>query len=122
VGFQSIDITLYTYIIKVGAYSIISEYLPELTGGYVKKLEKPRITHLVLDVLKPHQPPLPDFASFMGELPGLTKIDISVVEMDEKTESLKIIVEGTSLDYEELRSHMARQGAVIHSVDKVVVE
>jgi hypothetical protein len=88
----------------------------------VKKLEKPRITHLVLDVLKPHQPPLPEFASFMGELPGLTKIDISVVEMDEKTESLKIIVEGTNLDYEELRSHMARQGAVIHSVDKVVVE
>jgi hypothetical protein len=88
----------------------------------VKKLEKPRITHLVLDVLKPHQPPLPEFASFMGELPGLTKIDISVVEMDEKTESLRVIVDGTSLDYEELRSHMARQGAVIHSVDKVVVE
>ena len=88
----------------------------------MKKLEKPSITHLVLDVLKPHQPPLPEFASFMGELHGLTKIDISVVEMDEKTESLKIIVEGTSLDYEELRSHMARQGAVIHSVDQVVVE
>ena len=88
----------------------------------MKTLEKPRIIHLVLDVLKPHQPPLPDFAQFMGELPGLTRIDISVVEMDEKTESLKITVDGTSLDYEELKGHMARQGAVIHSVDQVVVE
>ena len=88
----------------------------------MKKLEKPKIIHLTLDVLKPHQPPLPEFATFMGELPGLTRIDISVVEMDEKTESLRIIVDGTSLDYEELKGHMARQGAVIHSVDKVIVE
>ena len=58
----------------------------------------------------------------MGEMDGVTKIDISVVEMDEKTESLKVIVDGINLDYEGLRSHMARQGAVIHSVDKVVVE
>ena len=85
-------------------------------------MEKPKITHLELDVLKPHQPPLPEFAAFMGEMDGVTRIDISVVEMDEKTESLKVIVDGVSLDYEGLRSHMARQGAVIHSVDKVVVE
>jgi hypothetical protein len=58
----------------------------------------------------------------MGELQGLTRIDISVVEMDEKTESLKVIVDGNSIDYEELRVHMARQGAVIHSVDQVIVE
>jgi hypothetical protein len=58
----------------------------------------------------------------MGEMEGVTRVDISVVEMDEKTESLKVIVDGNSLDYEGLRSHMARQGAVIHSVDKVVVE
>ncbi len=76
----------------------------------------------MLDVLKPHQPPLPDFASFLGEMNGLTRVDLSHVEMDEKTESLKMIIDGTRLDYEALRSHMARQGAVIHSVDQVVVE
>ena len=85
-------------------------------------MEKPQITHIVLDVLKPHQPPLPSFASFLGEMDGVTRVDVSVVEMDEKTESLKIIIDGTELDYDGLRSHMARQGAVIHSVDQVVVE
>jgi hypothetical protein len=55
-------------------------------------------------------------------LKEVTRIDIAVVEMDEKTESLKVIVDGLGLDYESLRSHMARQGAVIHSVDKVIVE
>jgi hypothetical protein len=85
-------------------------------------LEKPQITHLELDVLKPHSPPLPEFAAYLGELKEVTRIDIAVVEMDEKTESLKVIVDGLGLDYEILRSHMARQGAVIHSVDKVIVE
>lgn len=85
-------------------------------------MEQPRITHIVLDVLKPHQPPLPEFASFVGELPGIKKVDVSVVEMDEKTESLKVIIDGANIEYEELRSHMAKQGAVIHSVDQVVVE
>lgn len=42
--------------------------------------------------------------------------------MDEKTESLKIIIEGGNVDYEELREHLAIQGAVIHSVDRVIVE
>lgn len=85
-------------------------------------MEQPRITHIVLDVLKPHQPPLPEFAAFVGELPGIKRVDVSVVEMDEKTESLRITIDGVNIDFEELRSHMAEQGAVIHSVDQVVVE
>lgn len=88
----------------------------------MKELEQNRIKHIVLDVLKPHQPPLPEFAKFLGEIEGVDRIDVSVVEMDEKTESLKIIIDGTNIDFEELRSHMATQGAVIHSVDQVIVE
>jgi hypothetical protein len=72
--------------------------------------------------LKPHQPPLPEFAAFVGELQGIKRVDVSVVEMDERTESLRITIDATNIDYEELRSHMAKQGAVIHSVDQVVVE
>ena len=88
----------------------------------MKELEQTHIKHMVLDVLKPHQPPLPEFAKFLGEMDGIDRIDVSVVEMDEKTESLKIIIDGTNIDYEELKTHMAIQGAVIHSVDQVIVE
>lgn len=81
-----------------------------------------KIKHLVLDVLKPHAPSLPEFASFLGELEGVTKVDVSLVEMDERTESLKIELYGTEIDFDSLKEHMATQGAVIHSVDQVVVE
>ncbi len=42
--------------------------------------------------------------------------------MDEKTESLRVILDGSNIDFEELREHMSKQGAVIHSLDRVVVE
>ena len=77
---------------------------------------------LVLDVLKPHSPPLPDFAIFLSEFEGVEKVDIALVEMDEKTESLRVTITGTLFPYEELKEHMSKQGAVIHSVDHVVVE
>lgn len=76
----------------------------------------------MLDVLKPHQPPLPLFASFLREINGIKKVDISVVEIDEKTESLRVNIDGNNIDYEDLKSHMTRQGAVVHSVDRVVVQ
>ena len=76
---------------------------------------------LVLDVLKPHSPPLPDFASYLSEFDGIEIVDITVLEMDEKTESLKVTITGNLFPYEELKEHMSRQGAVIHSVDQVIV-
>jgi len=85
-------------------------------------LSEPKIKNLVLDVLKPHSPPLPEFASFLTELDGIERVDITLVEMDEKTESLKVELSGSAIDYEALKEHVGKQGAVIHSVDHVVVE
>lgn len=85
-------------------------------------MSDPVIRKLVLDVLKPHQPPLPKFASFLCELEGIVLVDVSLVEMDERTESLKVVLSGEGIDFENLKEHMAEQGAVIHSVDQVVVE
>jgi len=88
----------------------------------VDKLSEPKIKNLVLDVLKPHSPPLPEFASFLTELDGVEKVEVTLVEMDEKTESLKVVLSGSAIEYEDLKEHVGKQGAVIHSVDHVVVE
>ena len=85
-------------------------------------MSESKIKHLVLDVLKPHSPPLPEFASFLTELNGIEKVDITLVEMDEKTESLKVVLSGTAIEYDALKVHVGKQGAVIHSVDQVIVE
>ena len=85
-------------------------------------MEDPEIKTLVLDVLKPHSPSLPEFASYLAEFEGLTRVDITLVEMDERTESLKVVLNGTSINYDALKEYMGEQGAVIHSVDHVIVE
>ncbi len=82
----------------------------------------PEIKTLVLDVLKPHSPSLPEFASFLAEFEGLTRVDITLVEMDERTESLKVVLNGTAINYDALKEYVGKQGAVIHSVDHVIVE
>ena len=82
----------------------------------------PKIKHLVLDVLKPHEPNLPEFASILAELKGVTKVDVNLIEMDDKTESLKVVLEGTEINFDELKQHIDGIGAVIHSVDQVIVE
>lgn len=85
-------------------------------------MSESKIKNLVLDVLKPHSPPLPEFASFLTELEGVEKVEVTLVEMDEKTESLKVVLSGSDIEYEALKDHVGKQGAVIHSVDHVVVE
>jgi hypothetical protein len=85
-------------------------------------LGEPKIKELILDVLKPHTPSLPVFATFLAELKGVENVEVSLVEMDERTESLGVILQGDDINYDGLKAHMGKQGAVIHSVDKVTVE
>jgi hypothetical protein len=81
-----------------------------------------RIRHVVLDVLKPFEPRLSEFALYLAGLHSVSKVDISVVEMDQRTESLRVILDGVDIDFEELREHLLRYDAVIQSLDRVVVE
>ncbi len=88
----------------------------------MKSLAEPKIKELVLDVLKPHTPSLPVFAAFLAELPGVENVEVSLVEKNERTESLVVVLHGCDIIYDSLKEHMGEHGAVIHSVDKVLVE
>ncbi len=83
----------------------------KITGGIIR---------LVLDCLKPHKPLLPDLAVKISEIPGVSGVNISLVEIDAKTESIKITIEGNNLDYELIRDTLKKYGTVIHSIDQVV--
>ena len=83
---------------------------------------EPKIKELVLDVLMPHTPSLPAFATCLAELSGVERVEVSLVEMDRRTVSLGVILHGHDVNYDGLMEHIGRHGAVIHSVDKVSVE
>ena len=88
----------------------------------VKYKKNSRIKNIVLDVLRPHSPPLPEFATFISTLDGLNKVDINLMEIHGKTESLKVTLNGSNIKFDALKELMEKHGAVIHSVDQVIAE
>ena len=80
------------------------------------------IRRLVLDVLKLRDPPLPEFASTLCELPNIEGVKVSLVEIDQNTESVKVTMEGDNINLESVQKLMKDHGAVIHSIDDVVVQ
>jgi hypothetical protein len=80
-----------------------------------------RIKKLVLDVLKPHKPNALEFAASLADLGRGLKIRLTVAEVDEKTESTVVVLEGENMDYEVISERIKRLGASIHSIDEVEV-
>lgn len=80
---------------------------------YVKKV--------VLDVLKPHQPNALEFSRAIAGVGDDYRVRLIVVEMDEKTETLQLEVEGNSVDIEAIEAAISGMGASLHSIDQVEV-
>ncbi|MHA1301553.1 MAG: DUF211 domain-containing protein [Candidatus Helarchaeota archaeon] len=78
------------------------------------------IKRLVLDVLKPHNPNLPYLANQIAKIPGINGVNISLMEIDKETESIKLTIEGDNLIFEELKEKLEEWNCAIHSVDQVV--
>jgi len=79
------------------------------------------IKRLVLDVLKPHEPHLPELAARLSSVHGVDGVNISLVEIDQDTESVRITLEGDNINFNHLETTIKDCGAVIHSVDEVAV-
>ena len=79
------------------------------------------IRRIVLDVLKPHTPGAVALSKELADLAGVDGVDISLFEMDQKVENVKITCEGDSIDYNKIEEVIKKNGASIHSLDKVSV-
>ena len=82
----------------------------------------PRVKRLVLDVLKPHQPNALEFAKALAETGSELVVELQVVEVDERTESVMIEIRGEDLGYERIERCVADLGASVHSIDGVEVQ
>jgi hypothetical protein len=77
------------------------------------------IRRLVLDVLKPHHPSIVEFSQTLSVIDGVYGVNLSLYEVDQQTETVKITIEGDDLDYEAIKDSIENLGAVIHSVDEI---
>ncbi|MBD3304506.1 hypothetical protein GF343_05140 [Candidatus Woesearchaeota archaeon] len=80
-----------------------------------------KIKIIVLDILKPHKPDIIEFGLLIEKSRGVKCVNMSVYAVDEKTESVKLAIEGPDLDYKKIKKTIEDHGAVIHSIDKAVI-
>ena len=79
------------------------------------------IKRLVLDVLKPHNPSVVEFAQRIADENSGCRVQVTVSEMDEQTESLIVVIAGESIEFEAVESALRAMGASLHSIDDVEV-
>jgi hypothetical protein len=79
------------------------------------------IKRVVLDVLKPHQPNVLEFATTLAERHSGCHITVTVTEVDEKTETTLVTVESEDVPYTAIVGTIRDLGASVHSIDEVTV-
>ena len=78
-----------------------------------------RITRVVLDILKPHDPDVVEFAAHLAAIaPGL-HVSLDVIEVDDKTQTIEVVVNGQAIELPPLLEAVSAMGASLHSVDGV---
>jgi VCBS repeat-containing protein len=79
------------------------------------------VKRIVLDVLKPHQPNGLEFAKAIAEHGADYRVTFTVQEVDEKTETVQIIIEGQDIDFDIITETITSLGGSLHSIDEVEV-
>ena len=80
-----------------------------------------RVKRLMLDILKPHKPDGLEFSRTIAEQGERWRVLYAVEEMDEKTESVTLVVEGEDLRFDLITAAIEHAGGTIHSIDEVEV-
>ena len=81
----------------------------------------PSVRRLVLDVLMPHHPDSLVFCQRLAALGPDYRVQLTVAEVDEHTETTRVTVEGADIDFHRLRDAITEMGASLHSIDEVEV-
>ncbi len=84
--------------------------------------KRARISRLVLDVLKPRQITVIQLGEGLTKVDGVSKVSIASREVDSETETLRISLDGTEIDYEQVVYQIDNFGATVRSVDEVILE
>lgn len=80
-----------------------------------------KVQRITLDILKPHSPNGLEFSIQLAEKCPGCRFKFKVLEVDEKTETVVIIVESESIPYDDVSDAITSMGGSIHSIDEVDV-
>ena len=77
------------------------------------------VKRLVVDVLKPHDPPLAEFTARVADVGSVEGVTASLIELDTEVQNVKLTLAGDDIDVEETETEVEALGGTVHSVDQV---
>ncbi len=77
------------------------------------------IRRLLVDALKPRETSILDLSRALCSVKGVEEVDAVVSEVDVKTETIKITIQGPNINYGELTKVMDENGVAVKGVDEV---
>lgn len=79
------------------------------------------IKRLVIDSMKARETTVLDLSRALAMVDGVDEVDITVTEVDSKTETIRLTIRGSHLDFEAIGKVMADHGATMRSIDEITV-
>ncbi|MCD6357978.1 MAG: hypothetical protein DRJ96_04000 [Thermoprotei archaeon] len=83
---------------------------------------KVAVVRVVFDVLKPRELDSTDLARSLCELNGVSLVNIVVREVDVRTETIRLIVEGADVDIDDVLDKLDEMGCAVRSIDSVTAK
>jgi hypothetical protein len=77
------------------------------------------VRRVVIDVLKPHDPPLLEFTDQAAEIDGVEGVVSSLIELDQDVQNVKLTFEGEDVNFTAIEETIENLGGSVHSVDQV---
>lgn len=79
----------------------------------------PPVRRLVIDVLKPHDPPMLEFTEQLASVDSVEGVTASLIELDQEVQNVKLTFEGDEVSFDAIEDAIEGLGAAVHSVDQV---
>ncbi|MBL7118636.1 DUF211 domain-containing protein [Candidatus Bathyarchaeota archaeon] len=80
------------------------------------------VKKVIVDSLKPRETSIRDLSTVVCEVSGVEEVNITVIEVDAQTETVKVVVQGSNINYDEICETITNHGAAIRSVDEILVQ
>lgn len=80
-----------------------------------------KVKRLVIDALKSREESIIELSKALCEINGTEEVDITVTEVDARTETVKIVMRGSNINFDKISKVITDRGAIIRSIDEINV-
>jgi len=77
------------------------------------------LKRIVIDGLKPREITIVSLSKTLCSVSGVDEVSIVVTEVDTKTETVKLTITGSNIDYDSIVKAMSENSTIVRSIDEV---